>query len=97
MLKVNPIVTIKDGLVEPAGRARSRVKAIDHLYEFAAGYSHIEELAVEGAACPDDVNLLVKRLGSIFPEERIYRSRTTPVIGTHTGPGLLLVAVLGDK
>jgi DegV family protein with EDD domain len=97
MLKVNPIVTIKDGLVEPAGRARSRVKAIDHLYEFAAGYSHIEELAVEDAACPDDGNLLVKRLGSIFPEERIYRSRTTPVIGTHTGPGLLLVAVLGDK
>ena len=97
MLKVNPIVTIKDGLVEPAGRARSRAKAIDHLYEFAAGYSHIEELAVEDAACPDDGNLLVKRLGSIFPEERIYRSRTTPVIGTHTGPGLLLVAVLGDK
>jgi DegV family protein with EDD domain len=97
MLKVNPIVTIKDGLVEPAGRARSRAKAIDHLYEFAAGYSHIEELAVEDAACPDDSNLLVKRLGTIFPEERIYRSRTTPVIGTHTGPGLLLVAVLGDK
>jgi DegV family protein with EDD domain len=97
MLKVNPIVTIKDGLVEPAGRVRSRAKAIDHLYEFAAGYSHIEELAVEDAACPDDGNLLVKRLGVIFPEERIYRSRTTPVIGTHTGPGLLLVAVLGDK
>jgi DegV family protein with EDD domain len=97
MLKVNPIVTIKDGLVEPAGRARSRAKAIDQLYEFAAGYSHIEELAVEDAACPDDGNLLVKRLGAIFPEERIYRSRTTPVIGTHTGPGLLLVAVLGDK
>jgi fatty acid-binding protein DegV len=36
-------------------------------------------------------------LGAIFPKERILRSRTTPVIGTHTGPGLLLVAVLGDK
>ncbi|OGN99210.1 MAG: hypothetical protein A2Y58_02500 [Chloroflexi bacterium RBG_13_51_52] len=97
LLKVNPIITLKDGLVEPAGRARSRAKAMDHLYEFAAGYSHIEELAVEEAACPEDGNLLVKRLGEIFPEERIYRSRTTPVIGTHTGPGLLLVAVLGDK
>jgi DegV family protein with EDD domain len=97
VLKVNPIITIKDGLVEPAGRARSRAKAIDHLYDFAAGYSHIEELAVEDAACPDDGNLLAKRLGKIFPQERIYRSRTTPVIGTHTGPGLLLVAVLGDK
>ncbi len=40
---------------------------------------------------------VVERLGSRFPKERIYRSKTTPVIGTHTGPGLLLVAVLGDK
>ena len=97
MLKVNPIVYLKDGVVEPAGRVRSRAKAIDYLFDFAASYSNIEEMAVEGAACPDDVDLLVKRLGKIYPEERIYRSRTTPVIGTHTGPGLLLVAILGDK
>jgi DegV family protein with EDD domain len=97
MLKVNPLVTIRDGVVEPAGRARSRAKAMDLLYDFAAEYSHIEEMAVEGAACPDDVEHMVKRLGALFPEERIYRSRTTPVIGTHTGPGLLLVAVMGDK
>jgi len=97
MLKINPLVTLKDGVVEPAGRTRSRTKAIDRLYKFAESYSYIEELAVEGAACPDDVDYLVKRLGAIFPAERIYRSRTTPVIGTHTGPGLILVAVLGDK
>ena len=33
MLKVNPIVMIKDGVVEPAGRAHSRAKAIDYLYD----------------------------------------------------------------
>lgn len=97
LLKVNPIITIREGVVEPAGRARSRAKAIDALYDFAASYKYIEGLAVEDAACVEDGNLLVKRLGAIFPEERILRSRTTPVIGTHTGPGLLLVAVLGDK
>jgi len=97
MLKVNPIITIKDGVVEPAGRTRSRAKAIDHLYSFAMSFSHIDGLAVEDAACPDDAELLVERLGSKFPRERIYRSKTTPVIGTHTGPGLLLVAILGDR
>jgi fatty acid kinase fatty acid binding subunit len=97
MLRVNPIITLKDGKVEPAGRARSRAKAIDALYDFVAGYSNVEELAVEDAACREDGDLLVKRLGKIFPEEHIYRTRTTPVIGTHTGPGLLLVAALGDK
>ena len=97
ILKINPIITIKDGLVEPAGRTRSRAKAMDYLYNFAVSYSHIDEMAVEDAACPDDAGELVERLGSIFPRERIYRSRTTPVIGTHTGPGLLLLAVLGDR
>jgi DegV family protein with EDD domain len=97
MLRVNPIITLKDGVVEPAGRARSRSKAIDQLYEFAASYSYIEGLAVEGAACPEEVERMVERLGAIFPKERIIRTRTTPVIGTHTGPGLLLVAIIGDK
>ena len=97
VLKINPVIALKDGVVEPAGRARSRAKAIDILYDFAAGYSNIEELAVEGGACPQDVEHLIERLGAIFPKERIYRSRTTPVIGAHTGPGLLLVAVMGDK
>jgi DegV family protein with EDD domain len=97
MLRVNPIITIRDGVVEPAGRARSRAKAIDMLYDFAASYSNIEELAVEDAACPEDGDLLAKRLSAIFPKELILRSRTTPVIGTHAGPGLLLLAILGDK
>jgi DegV family protein with EDD domain len=97
MLKFNPVIGLKDGVVEPAGRPRSRAKAIDHLYNFVSGFSHIDEIAVEDAACPDDAELLVERLSSIFPKEQIYRSRTTPVIGTHTGPGLLLVAVMGDR
>jgi len=96
-LKINPIITVKNGVVEPAGKTRSRAKAIDQLYEFVASYSHIEELAVEDAAYPDDGDRLVERLGAKFPKERIYRAKTTPVIGTHTGPGLLLVAVMGDR
>jgi len=97
VLKINPIITLRDGVVHPVGREHSRAKAIDHLYKFARDYSHIEEMAVEDAACPDDAELLVERLDSKFPRERIYRSKTTPVIGTHTGPGLLMVTVFGDR
>ena len=97
MLKVNPILGIKDGEVFPFGKERSRAKAIDYLYRFAMSFSNIEEMAVEDAACPSDAETLVERLSAKFPKERIYRSRTTPVIGTHTGPGLLLVAIMGDR
>ena len=96
-LRIHPLITMKNGVVEPAGRARSRAKAMDHLYQFTADYKRIEEMAVEEAACPGDADLLTDRLGNLFPRERIYRTKTTPVIGAHTGPGLLLVALMGDK
>jgi DegV family protein with EDD domain len=97
VLRIHPHITMKSGMVEPAGKARSRAKAMDHLYQFAADYKRIEEMAVEEAACPEDADLLTDRLGNLFPRERIYRTKTTPVIGAHTGPGLLLVALMGDK
>jgi len=97
ILRVNPLITLRDGMVEPADRTRSRAKAIERLYNFAMNFSHIDRIAIEDAACPDEAEALVERISSKFPEEHIYRSKTTPAIGTHTGPGLLLVAVLGDK
>jgi DegV family protein with EDD domain len=97
MLKINPLLTLRDGVVEPAGRTRSRAGAIERLYEFAMSYSHIEEMAIEEANTPDEAEKLAKRLSAKFPKERIYRSKPSPVIGAHTGPGFLIVAILGDK
>ncbi len=97
VLKINPIVGLKDGEVVPFGRERSRARAIEHLYRFAMSLSSIEELAIEYGTARDEAEMLAERLGSKFPKERIYRTRTGPVIATHTGPGLLVVAVLGDK
>lgn len=97
MLKINPLITLRDGVVEPAGRTRSRRRAIDRLYEFAMSYSHIEEMAIEEATTPDEAKKLAKRLSAKFPEERIYRSKPSAAIGAHTGPGFLILAILGDK
>ena len=88
---------MKNGVVYPVARERSRAKALEHLYNFAMSYSNVEGLAIENAACEDDATALITRLGKKIPKELIYHSRTTPVIGTHTGPGLILVAVLGDR
>ena len=97
MLNVNPIIGLKDGEVFPFGRERSRAKAIQFLCEFARSYSNIEKMAVEYAGSRDDAEVLIERLSSFFPREQIHISQAGPVIGTHTGPGLLLVAVLGDR
>jgi DegV family protein with EDD domain len=96
LLKVNPILTIKDGEVYPAARERSRAKAIDYLVNFGTDYSHIEEMAVEDATTPDEADGLVERLSASFPKEDIYRSKVSPVIGAHVGPRVLSVIVLGE-
>jgi DegV family protein with EDD domain len=97
MLKVNPIITIRDGEVCPAARPRSRAQAINYLYDFAMSYSRIEEMAIEEATTPDEAEMLANRLSFKFPRERIYRSKMSPVIVTHTGPRAIAVSVLGDR
>jgi len=97
MLKINPLITLRDGVVMPAGKTRSRAKAIERIFDFAKSYSRIEEIAVENTACAEEAEALVERLKDIVPGKEIYTSRMTPVIGAHTGPGLLLCVVMGDK
>jgi DegV family protein with EDD domain len=97
LLKVNPIIGLKDGEVYPCARERSRAKATDYLYNFAENFGKVEGLAVEYATDLDEANKLVQRLRSKYPQVPFYLSRVSPVIGTHTGPGLIVVAVLGDK
>jgi DegV family protein with EDD domain len=97
VLKVNPILGLRDGEAYPFAREHSRAKAIDYLYNFATSFSHIDEMAVEDATTPDEADELAKRLSSRFDKERIYRSKVSPVVGAHVGPQVLGVAVLGDR
>jgi len=97
LLKVNPIIGMKDGEVHPLARERSRAKAIDYLYNYVTNFGNVEGLAVEYATDLDEANRLVQRFHSKYPQVSIYLSRTSPVIGTHTGPSLIVVSLLGDR
>jgi DegV family protein with EDD domain len=97
MLKVNPILGIRDGEVYPFAREHSRARALDSLYDFAAGFSRVDEIGVEDATTPDEAGELAQRLEAKFPGQPVYRSKVSPAVGVHVGPGVLGVAVLGDR
>ncbi|HEX76309.1 MAG TPA: DegV family protein [Dehalococcoidia bacterium] len=94
MLKINPILGIKDGEAFPFARVRSRTKATEWLYEFAANFSKVKALAVEYGTNAAEAKALAKRIASVFPNVPLYVSNVSPVIGTHTGPSVLSVTVL---
>jgi DegV family protein with EDD domain len=97
MLKINPILCIRDGETYPVAREHSRSRAIEHLYNFASGYARIEEMAISDATTPEEADRLAEQLDSKFPAERIYRTKVTPAVGTHVGPHVIAVAILGDR
>ncbi len=97
LLSFKPILTVKEGVVSPVTKVRTKTAGMDYLYNFVAGIPHIEELAVEHATTPEDADALVERISSFYPKERIYRVTVSPVIGTYTGPNVLSVSVLTAK
>ena len=94
LLKVNPIVGVKDGATFPIARPRNRAQAMDFLVNFVKEFSQIEALAIEDATTPDDLQTLAERLKDVVPPERTYLSNVSPVVGTHVGPHVLLIAIL---
>ncbi|MGA7677172.1 MAG: DegV family protein [Dehalococcoidia bacterium] len=96
LLKMNPILGIKDGVAFPFARVRSRAKATDWLCEFASKFSQVKALAVEYGTNAAEAKALAKRIASVFPKVPIYLSNVSPVIGTHAGPNILAVTVMEE-
>ena len=86
LLKVNPVLGIKDGAAFPFARPRNRAKAMDYLVNFAKGFKHIKALAIQDALTPDEAKTLAERLKDLVPPKHIYRSKLSPVVGVHVGP-----------
>lgn len=89
LLSIKPVLKIEDGEVRPAEKVRTRAKALDRLVEFVELFPRISELAIVYSTTPDDVEHILKRVEPAVPREQTLISRVGPVVGTHTGPGVL--------
>lgn len=94
LLKVNPILGIKEGEAFPITRVRSRALAVDFLVNFVKNFKKIDALVIEDAITTNELGKLAQRLQGLVPDEHFYRSKVSPVVGTHVGPHVLSVSVL---
>jgi DegV family protein with EDD domain len=84
MLSIKPIITTVNGVVEPAGKVRTRSKALRFLVD-RVKESNVEELAVAHARAAD-IDEFLEMLEPIVSGE-IRVGVIGPVIGVHAGPG----------
>ena len=89
MLKVKPILTMKEGEVRPLERVRTRIKAINRLAELANSAGHIEDMFIFHNTTPEDCQSLQNTLTKQLNLKTITLCKLGPVGGTHAGPGAL--------
>jgi fatty acid kinase fatty acid binding subunit len=94
-LNLKPVLNVRDGVVSPVTKVRTRRKALDTLLqelgEQWAGSTRVHA-AVLHVAAPDDAAELAARVEAELRPVEIMSYECGPVIGCHAGPGTVGVA-----
>jgi DegV family protein with EDD domain len=92
-LKIKPIMTVEHEIT-PIERVRTSGRAFQRMVDYMQSRKDDGATAwfVQHIQAPDQAEALVERGREIFDSEPVSVSEIGPVIGTHTGPGLVGVA-----
>jgi DegV family protein with EDD domain len=98
MLDIKPVFAFKDGAIAPVARTRTRRRAVDRIVEetLAGAGSRPLHLAVFHASARQEAESVLDRVASQANVVEHMVVAVTPVIGAHTGPGLLGTASYWD-
>jgi len=97
MLQLKPVIFVNaDGVYETLAKARGHVNALEAMVrEITARFSKATvRLAVVHGSAPADGEKLLERLKGLLAVEESFLVQVSPVLGVHTGPGLLGVIAL---
>ena len=97
MLQIKPVIFVNtDGIYQTIAKARGHVNALDAmLREMARRFSGARvRLAVVHGAAPEEGGKLLARLRGLLNIEEEFLCPVSPVLGVHTGAGLLGVIAM---
>ena len=90
-LSIKPLIEIRGGLVEEAGKQRTRSKALAFLVDVLKQHDGaLERVGILHAQCPD-IDAFVQMVKSVYSGEVIVGD-IGAVIGTHAGEGTIGIA-----
>jgi DegV family protein with EDD domain len=87
LLSIKPLISV-EGVVEEAGRARTRSKALKALVDKVREAGQIENLGVMHGSAPD-IEEFVSMLTEVHPRDQIHVGEIGATIGVHGGPRVM--------
>jgi DegV family protein with EDD domain len=92
MLSIKPIIAVADGAVEPAGRVRTRSKALRFIVD-QVPEGRVESISVLHAMAPE-IDEFIAMLEPKVPGAEVVVGGIGPVVGVHTGPRVIGIAYI---
>lgn len=95
VLSIKPVLHLDDGRIEPLASVRTKRKALQRVLDVAAedvaGRSGVHAAVLHAAALQEATTFKDEVAVRLMPEELLLTD-LSPVVGTHTGPGLIGLA-----
>ena len=93
LLKIKPMIILRDGEVDNFAKERTRRKAVSRLQRAAGEFGSVESLAVMYSTTSDEAERLAETLSSAVSGDTTI-ARFGPALGTHVGPNALGISLL---
>ncbi len=95
MLKIKPVLMVKDGKTEALGSVRTKKKAVKQIMNVCVrdmkAYG-VGDLVVHHINCPEEAIELASVLANELGLDQVTTCPIGPVVGTHVGPGAIGIA-----
>jgi DegV family protein with EDD domain len=91
-MSIRPLFRLAGGEIEPAGRARTRARALEMLADQAVAGDGALHVGALHAAAEEDARALLERVRARAELVEEFLVPVTPVIGASAGPGLVGIA-----
>ena len=97
LLKVRPIITVRDGIVQSATSVRSRSYGIQYMVTLAEERAPLKQAAVMHSSTTEEAEELAERLRPLVADGQVMQGRIGSVVGTYGGPGVIAIALQSEK
>ena len=97
LLKVRPIITVRDGIVQSETSVRSRSYGIQYMVTLAEERAPLKQAAVMHSSTDEEAEQLAERLRPFVADGQVLQGRIGPVVGTHAGPGVIGIVIQSEN